>query len=695
MTGAAKKVAVIGAGPSGLAAAWALSTPRPDGIDPAEVTIYERAWRPGGKCANSRVGTEHRIVQNGTHYIFGVYFNSLNLIQDAFAELGAAGQVWGGVGELVGRDRVAFKHWFDGAWTNWTFPVPQKGAMFSGTKDPFDTSPATLFPAVLNWLLEQLGVLNILGGPTPSIPDVLGDAIDEFIRKAITWAEQFASKPDNAVFLILLKTFLKSARVGVLELLNGNAIEIVRARMLVDLVLTTLCGILEDKLLVAGNIDALDNQDFAQWLALHGAQPETTSCPLVRAWYDSVAAYENGDTGKPSVSAASVLQSVVPALLLYQGAFAYQMKPEVGECFIGPVYAALAARGVKFRFMHELTEITPNSAGTEIQSLTFSIPKLAMGNSETELANYKPVATYSVGGVQRAFWPPKPNAPFEFVGEITPQNPLALRACGPARELVNKELGTDFDTVLLTVPHSVVRHIGPQLITQKPAWKQLTDKLPSVETKSLRLWVKEPLPNYKWDPVHGDKTPILSAYRPHFSTWEDSSQQLSLHTWPTDPPQSIATVFGPFKSLMNHPPQSQLAEWLYNWIAGYFARKHAREFTDNETTDLWPGLVNAGNFRYDQLRPAGSLADPLYEQWIVANAIARERYTHAAPGTFHVRLRSGDTDYNNLSVAGEWTKFWPATANVELAVISGIRAGYDVRGIPDQIPSEGGFFKSA
>jgi hypothetical protein len=105
-------------------------------------------------------------------------------------------------------------------------------------------------------------------------------------------------------------------------------------------------------------------------------------------------------------------------------------------------------------------------------------------------------------------------------------------------------------------------------------------------------------------------------------------------------------------------------------------------------------LVTGAAFQYDQLVPVAASDLPLDTQWIVANAIARERYTHAAPGTFKYRLRSNDTGYANLSVAGEWTKFWPATANVELAVMSGFRSGYDIRGVPDKLPSEDGFFKS-
>ena len=50
--GAHRKIAIVGGGPAGLAAAFELTKP---GLVPGEcVTVYQAGWRLGGKCASGR-----------------------------------------------------------------------------------------------------------------------------------------------------------------------------------------------------------------------------------------------------------------------------------------------------------------------------------------------------------------------------------------------------------------------------------------------------------------------------------------------------------------------------------------------------------------------------------------------------------------------------------------------------------------
>ena len=64
------------------------------------------------------------------------------------------------------------------------------------------------------------------------------------------------------------------------------------------LVLTCARGAAQDGLLTdPDGFAAIDHLDFREWLAAHGAAPETLGSPLVRGMYDLVFAYEGGDTG--------------------------------------------------------------------------------------------------------------------------------------------------------------------------------------------------------------------------------------------------------------------------------------------------------------------------------------------------------------------------------------------------------------
>lgn len=694
MTGAAPstpppiRVAILGAGPGGLAAAWGLTRRLPNGSRPnVVVTVYERSWRAGGKCASTRLPPSHRIVQNGTHYLFGVYFNAIQMIEEAHAELQDAR--FGGVGDFVPRRLMALKHYYGASWNNWKFTLPDKGQAFQNPASGSFSAPEKYLTGVLQALKQRL----IDDGILPAQP-ALGQLLDLLIQSAAI----LASNPANAPTIAAIKNTIVFARAGVLAVMGlSTDLKVIQARILVDFVLTLTYGILQDELL-KGPISKVDGQDFAAWLAHHGARMETCDSPLVNAWYDSVAAFENGNPALPRLSTAAVLQTVIPALVAYRGSFAFQMKAEVGESFIAPVYQALRLRGVKFRFLHELREIVPDSAGTRIERLIFRVPSLPgqpPGSAEVELQKYDPLAEFTLpGGAKRVYWPPEPKAPFAFVGRIEIDRPLPLRPFGPPRDEVKHEFGTDFDRVIFAIPHSAIPRVAPQLAAQKQAWQDLVDHLPSVETKSVRLWLRTKFEDLKWDAVDPKTHPVLSAYDPHFSTWEDGGQQLELHTWPSDPPQSIATVFGPLAAA-KHPPKTQFCEWLHAVIQRCRARSQARAFLRSHVPGLWAGVVDAtGAFKWSEVVPTESPPDGFREQWVVANCGACERYTHAAPGTFQYRLKSGDTGYANLSVAGEWTRFWPATANIELTVISGLRAAYDILGLNVVIPSEKGFFPS-
>ncbi|HTU63752.1 MAG TPA: NAD(P)-binding protein, partial [Polyangiales bacterium] len=80
---------ILGAGPAGLATAWELSRKNVEhGGGLYDITVYDMSWRPGGKCASGRTDTaDRRIVQNGTHYVFGVYRNMFQMLGEAYAIL--------------------------------------------------------------------------------------------------------------------------------------------------------------------------------------------------------------------------------------------------------------------------------------------------------------------------------------------------------------------------------------------------------------------------------------------------------------------------------------------------------------------------------------------------------------------------------------------------------------------------------
>ena len=90
------KVAVLGGGCGGLAAAWAL-TATPELRERFDVTVYERSWALGGKGASGRMPNSsgdgvrgQRIHEHGLHIWFGFYVHAFRMLRDAYQESGPA-----------------------------------------------------------------------------------------------------------------------------------------------------------------------------------------------------------------------------------------------------------------------------------------------------------------------------------------------------------------------------------------------------------------------------------------------------------------------------------------------------------------------------------------------------------------------------------------------------------------------------
>ena len=84
-------VIILGGGMAGLAATYELSS-TPQLRQRFHVTLYQKGWRLGGKCASSR-GTHRpseamRVEEHGLHVWFGFYFNSFHMLRDCYGQLG-------------------------------------------------------------------------------------------------------------------------------------------------------------------------------------------------------------------------------------------------------------------------------------------------------------------------------------------------------------------------------------------------------------------------------------------------------------------------------------------------------------------------------------------------------------------------------------------------------------------------------
>ncbi len=141
---APRRVAILGGGIAGLAAAWELSRPEL-GDDVGPITVYQRGWRLGGKGASWR-GEHGRIEEHGLHVWLGYYENAFRLVRECYAELDRPRTdpdcpIGAGTTRSGPRARIGLGELHDGEWLHWLARFDENGEL-PGEPDA-DRTPMT------------------------------------------------------------------------------------------------------------------------------------------------------------------------------------------------------------------------------------------------------------------------------------------------------------------------------------------------------------------------------------------------------------------------------------------------------------------------------------------------------------------------------------------------------------------------
>jgi hypothetical protein len=121
-------------------------------------------------------------------------------------------------------------------------------------------------------------------------------------------------------------------------------------------------------------------------------------------------------------------------------------------------------------------------------------------------------------------------------------------------------------------------------------------------------------------------------------------------------------------------------------------RATAASWLDSNAGQLWPEAKGPGGRGFDW----GALADPgeregearLRAQYLRANVAPSERYVLSLPGTGRYRLAPGESGFENLALAGDWTANGFNLGTIEAATISGRKAAQALCGEPVRIIGE-------
>jgi hypothetical protein len=438
-----------------------------------------------------------------------------------------------------------------------------------------------------------------------------------------------------------------------------------RAWQLVDLVVTSLQGMADDGLLAGRGFERIDHLDYRDWLARHGAAPDTLDSPIVRGMHDLTFAYEGGDRTRPRFPAGLGVQLSGRMLFDFKGAIFWRLQAGMGEVVFAPLYEALARRGVEFRFFSRLTNV--GIAGGSVATIELT----RQADPAPGRVGYDPLIR--VGGLP--CWPGAP-----LIDQLARDPGDDLESHGSAAPGTGTETllaGEDFDIVVLAVSVGMLPHVAADLLAADPAWRRMVDEVATVATRSAQLWLDATEADLGW---HGPSGVTLSGFGNSFDTWASMTHLLPREGWPSPGgPHSLAYLCGAMPDTDPDTGTEAVGRTL-------------TRFLDEEVGALWPAARDAGGFRWELLWDDEGRTGPerLRGQYVRANLDPSDRYVQAMPGSGRYRLAPGATGFANLAVAGDWTACGFDAGCVEAATRSGVLAARAILSGAVALPQAGG-----
>ena len=685
------KVAILGGGVAGLAAAWRLS--EPGWRDRFEaITVYERGWRLGGKAASSR-GPNGRIEEHGLHVWLGYYENAFRLVREVYEELDrettrpeAPFKTW--TDAFKPANEIGLEELRDGSWHHWIAAfslndqIPGEPDAASGPMSVVDFARRAIrlladFYGSLEDQASSPGRITISSSPIPpgAATDGVAGSFGRKIMASVLAAAMQALSVIRAEQQLLATDLPAAAALGEgLDRLHRRIRQLVMPNdaarhlwSLADLVVTTLRGILADGLLThPRGFAAINDEEYRAWITRHGASPETLDSPLVRGVYDLVFGFQDGDPQRPRFAAGLGLFLSGKLFFEYRGSIFWKLQGGMGDVLFAPLYEALIARGVRFEFFSRVEAIHPSADGRSIASVEI-LRQVRLGAGPD---TYQPLV--EVGGL-----PCFPSTP--ALSEVVARDDYESFWSQADGEVSVLENGRDFDHVVLAIPVGMLPHICGDLIRADPRWQAMVDRVGTVATQVFQLWLTAPPADLGW----GRTGVTMTGFAKPFETWSLMDQLLPVEQWPAnDPPRTLAY----FCSTLPTPGVANREDPEYPKREHERVRENALAFMREGIRHFWPGAVeeHSNGFRWELLAGAGERTgeDRFDSQFWRANVDPSERYVLSLPGSDKYRLRADDSGYENLVLAGDWIDSGLNAGCLEAAVMSGLQAGNVLTGRP-------------
>jgi uncharacterized protein with NAD-binding domain and iron-sulfur cluster len=674
-------IVIVGGGVAGLTAAFELTKP---GRFPGEgVVVYQMGWRLGGKCASARDG-QGRLVEHGLHMWFGYYENAFRLLRDVYDE-------WARLPDRAAIDwRTAIKPQSftpigNGAKPPLALTWPHRPG------EPGDGIPLSLLGSLVGVgellgsvhdALDRAGALTSRGAcfvPPAGAPiDESADELEIELRTGldigVTWLRSNGLDVGAPTELHRIGRYWNGLADKVQKHQASDADQMLGE--LYDVVAALVAGVISDVVVKGADVVDLDRNDFRQWLVLNGADHASVhKSPLIKALYDTMFQYPDGQTEFPSYGAGTAAQVLLRMLGTYCGAFAWKPQGSLGEILIAPLYEVLAARGVRFQFFHKLERIELADSGSAVAALHFA------RQVDVEGSTYVP--TVSVGG--RPCWPAAPKWKSIRYGEtISKKAPdLESRWCDQRIAPVVLRQGVEFADAVLAIPLGAFKRFprrnGPcdDLMRANPPFRALAERIALTPSLSVQVWCEPTLKELGWTMP----PPTMVSGPPALQIWADMTQIVAAEAWGDAKPGSLHY----FCNVLDFPPQGDKAN------AVRAVRKLAIDWFETRASTLWPGAVSGGAFNWTVLHASAEMKgrDRIDAQVLTANVDPSACCASSAAGMTQWRLKADGSSFEHLVLAGAWIDSGFNTECVESAVMSGMQASRALCGEPEAVFGEG------
>lgn len=683
-----------------MSAVWAL-TEAPDWHERLEITVYQLGWRLGGKGASGRDAARgQRIEEHGLHIWLGWYDNAFALLRKCYAELGrpADAPLARLEDAFVAHDFVGVAHDATSHWRSfWMVDFPRTSRRV-GEGEPTRLHEHLI--VALKLVARHLASSQLRpirpevprdDGPAAyARPPLVTGAVLRLLRSAsarlLARLDAAAQAPTTELGATArLLESLRRRLAGVVAGTSGPEDELRGLQMLLDFAAATLRGLVHDRALLFG-LDVLDEWDLRAWLARHGARPETLAAPFIKAWYDLAFAYEDGDTTRPNFAAGAALRAILRTGFTYKGAVFWKLQAGMGDVVFAPLYEVLRRRGVRFEFFHRVDELAVEPVAPSQSSLDrHRVTRVRMTiQASPRDGVYAPLV--DVGGL-----PCWPNAPLHgqlVEGEQIARDGVDLEcpwSPWPGVGAKVLERGRDFDDVIFGISLGAVGQLCPGLVARDPAWRRMVDRVKTVATQAVQLWLEPTLEQLGWR----HPSPVIDAYDDPFNTWADMSSLLAREAWdgPTRP-RALAYLVGPLHEHDPPPPPGAAA-------AGFQARQvqavraRVQGWLDRAATGIWPAAASSATPSFDTTKLFAPGGEALADQYARANVAGSERYVQSLRGSTRHRLFAAASGVTGLYLAGDWLNTGINSGDVEAATIAGLQAARAVLGSTTPISGEG------